>query len=374
MKFNGNSPWSKVKMGIKGLRDLLKKQLPSYEERVPMKDFENKKIVVDASLFICMYKAARKEMYEEAFMTLFAALLEHNIHPMFVFDGQSPKEKSNEKKKRAEKKDASIARVKKLESDLEEYNKTGEISQDLQDISGKVRTTQIIRKSASLEFSASKVKQYIEKLRGNILHITDTDFKNVQELLNMFGIPYITAKGEAEILCAELVKRGLADAVLTKDTDVLACRVPIMLYDVDLGTKEFIQIKIEAILSGLELDEASWLDLCIMCGTDFNGNIPRIGPVTSLNYIKKYKTIEAIGENVTKVDRQTKQKVKLDISVLAHEKTRTLFGCDDVPEELEPVAKPDLEKIEQRILDKRLKISVTTIRRKLGIDRFDFDD
>ena len=358
-------------MGIKGLRDLLKKQLSSYEERVPMKDFENKKIVVDASLFICMYKAARKEMYEEAFMTLFVALLEHNIHPTFVFDGKSPKEKNNEKKKRAEKKDASIVRVKKLESALEEYNKTGKISQDLHDISGKVRSTQIIGKGASVEFSTSKVKQYIEKLRGNILHITDADFKNVQEILTMFGIPYITAAGEAEILCAELVKRGLADAVMTKDTDVLACCVPIMLYDVDLGTKEFTQIRIETILSGLELDKESWLDLCIMCGTDFNNNIPRVGPVTSLNYIKKYKTIEAIGESVTKVDRQTKQKVKLDISVLAHEKTRELFGCDDVPEKLEPRTKPDFEKIEQRVSDRRLKISITTIRRRLGIDRFD---
>jgi 5'-3' exonuclease len=357
-------------MGIKGLRDLLKKQLSSYEERVPMKDFENKKIVVDASLFICMYKAARKEMYEEAFMTLFTALLEHNIHPTFVFDGKSPKEKSNEKKKRAEKKDSVIARIKKLENDLEKYNNSNEISQDLQDISEKVRTTQIIRKNASVEFSASKVKQYIEKLRGNILHITDADFKNVQELLTMFGIPYITAPGEAEILCAELVKSGVADAVMTKDTDVLACCAPIMLYDVDLGTKEFTQIRIETILSGLELDEASWLDLCIMCGTDFNDNIPRIGPVISLNYIKKYKNIETIGESVTKVDKQTKQKVKLDISVLAHEKTRELFRCTDVPEKLEPTTKPDIEKIEERVSNKRLKISIATIRRRLGIDIF----
>jgi 5'-3' exonuclease len=358
-------------MGIKGLRDLLKKQLPSYEERVPMKDFENKKIVVDASLFICMYKAARKEMYEEAFMTLFTALLEHNIHPTFVFDGKSPEEKRNEKKKRAEKKELSIARVKKLERDLEEYNVSGKISQDLQDISKKVRSTQIIRKGASVEFSVSKVKQYIEKLRGNILHITDVDFKNVQEMLTIFGIPYITAPGEAEILCAELVKRGAADAVMTKDTDVLACCVPIMLYDVDLGTKEFTQIRIETILSGLGLDEASWLDLCIMCGTDFNGNIPRVGPTTALNYIKKYKNIETIGESVTKVDKQTKQKVKINISMLAYEKTRTLFRCDDVPEKLEPPTKPSLEKIEERVSDKRLNISITTIRRRLGIDIFE---
>jgi len=122
------------------------------------------------------------------------------------------------------------------------------------------------------------------------------------------------------------------------------------------------------------LDEASWLDLCIMCGTDFNDNIPRIGPVTSLNYIKKYKNIETIGESVTKVDKQTKQKVKLDISVLAHEKTRELFRCNDVPEKLEPTTKPDLEKIEERVSDKRLKISITTIRRRLGIDIFEFSE
>jgi len=142
------------------------------------------------------------------------------------------------------------------------------------------------------------------------------------------------------------------------------------LYDVDLGTKEFTQIRIETILSGLELDEASWLDLCIMCGTDFNDNIPRIGPVISLNYIKKYKNIETIGESVTKVDKQTKQKVKLDISVLAHEKTRELFRCTDVPEKLEPTTKPDIEKIEERVSNKRLKISIATIRRRLGIDIF----
>lgn len=362
-------------MGIKGLRDLLKKQLPSYETRVPMKDFATKKIVIDAALFIFMYKAACKEKYEEMFMMLFSILLENNIHPVFVFDGISPKEKSNEKKKRAEKKEASITRVKKLINDLDIYNKTGEISFDLQDINEKTRSTQIIIKKKSntgdLTFSSLKVKQYIDKLQSNILDVTDEDFKNVRELLVMYGIPYITAPGEAEILCAELVKRGIADAVMTKDTDVLACCVPTMLYDVDLKTKEFTQIKISTILSGLDLDETSWLDLCIMCGTDFNDNIPRVGPVTSLAYIKKYKNIETIGEIVTKVDKHTKQKIKLDISVLDHQKIRNLFRCDEVPEVLEPVRKPDFEKIEQRIKDKNLKITITTIKRRLGIDIFE---
>ncbi len=346
-------------MGIKGLRDLLKKQLTSYEERVPMKDFENKKVVVDASLFICMYKAARKEMYEEAFMALFTALLENNIHPIFVFDGHSPKEKSNEKKKRAERKEASIARVHKLDLDLAQYKETREISKDLEDINNKVKLTSMAARLS--DFSFSKVKTYVNKLRDNILHITDTDFKNVQELLNIFGIPFITAKGEAEILCAELVKHGVADAVMTKDTDVLACCVPIMICDVDLGAKEFTQIKIQTILDQFELTEASFLDLCIMCGTDFNNNMARVGPMRSLNYIKKHNSIEAVGQN----------EPKLDITVLAHEKTRDLFRCNEVPETVEPCTAPDFKKIETRIQDKHLKISITTIKRRLGLNRFD---
>jgi len=364
-------------MGIKGLRDLLKKHLYSYEERVSMKDFENKKIVIDASLYICMYKAARKEMYEEAFMMLFSVLLEHNIHPTFVFDGLSPKEKSNEKKKRAEKKEMAVARIRKLEADLEHYNNTTEISNELREINKKVCTTRIVRTSPVGDpiFSPLKIKQYIDKLHDNILNITDQDFKNIKNLLTIFGIPYITAEGEAEILCAELVKRGIADAVMTKDTDVLACCVPIMLYDVDLAQKEFIQIRIETILSGLDLNEASWLDLCIMCGTDFNDNIPRVGPITSYNYIKQYKTIEAIGEHVTKVNNKTKEKTKLDISMLAHERTRNLFSCSTVPDKLVQGSKPDIEKIKQRISEKNFNMSIfNTIKCRLGVSVFEYID
>jgi 5'-3' exonuclease len=348
-------------MGIKGLRDLLKKQVPLYEEQVLMKDFSCKKVAVDASLFICVYKAARKELYEEAFITLLCTLLEQGIHPVFVFDGKSPEEKSKEKKKRAEKKDASIARIKKLEDDLEIYNKTGKISKDLEDINKKSLTTIVIKNKITLTFSVKKVSQYIEKLKSNILNVTEQDFRNVQELLTIFGIPFIVAKGEAEILCAEMAKQNIIDAVMTKDTDVLACSVPIMLYDINVKTKEFTQIRIQTIHKKLNLDETSWLDFCIMCGTDFNNNIPRVGPVRALNFIRKYKTIEELKIN----------EPKLDISILSHEKTRDIFKCKDekIPD-IPNIVTPDIKKIEERIKEKKLKVSITTIRRQLGFDIF----
>jgi 5'-3' exonuclease len=341
-------------MGIKGLRDLIKKYFPEFETKVSMKEYKDKTIVVDTSLFIFTYKASRKDIFEEAFISLFTVLLNHGINPIFVFDGKSPKEKSNEKQKRSNKRDASIARTQYLEKEMNDYHTSGIIGPNLKNINAKVDANEDT-------FSEEKVTKYIEKIKSHIIHICDEDFENVRQLLDMFGIPHVTAKGEAEILCAELVKKGIADAVLTRDTDVLACCVPIMLSYIDLHAKEFIQIKIEPILKHLNLDESSWLDLCIMCGTDFNDNIPRIGPMHSYGYIKKHKNIETIAENVFRVDRLTKEQVKIDISILSHVTTRTLFTYQDELPEIPPRRMINFEQLEKRIKDKNLIFDIKRI-------------
>jgi 5'-3' exonuclease len=345
-------------MGIKGLRDLIKKHVPEFEIKVSMKEYRGKTIVVDASLFIFTYKASRKDRFEEAFISLFTVLLNQGINLIFIFDGKSPKEKNNEKQKRSHKRDALIARTQQLEKEMNDYYTSGIIGPNLKDINAKLDVD-------GNTFSEEKVTKYMEKIKSHIIHICDEDFENVKQLLDLFGIPYVTAKGEAEILCAELVKKGIADAVLTKDTDVLACCVPIMLSHVDLNAKELTQIRIEPILKCLNLDESSWLDLCIMCGTDFNDNIPRIGPINSYGYIKKYKNIETIAENVFRVDRLTKEQAKIDISILSHVVTRALFTYKDELPEIPAKGVVNIEQLAQRIKDKNLMVDIKRISKEL---------
>ena len=39
-----------------------------------------------------------------------------------------------------------------------------------------------------------------------------------------------------------------------------------------------------------------YLDLCIMCGTDFNHRVEKLGPVNALSLIKAHRTIEKVCE------------------------------------------------------------------------------
>lgn len=338
-------------MGIKGIKELLKK-FDSVEEKKPINFFNGKTILVDASIFVCKYKAVQKNTFEEAFMNLFVVLKENNIKVVFVFDGKSPDEKNKERQKRALKKKAQYERVEKLELDLIDYRNNKKISQDLWFINNKKVLPSKLLPNEKF-FSFTKVNEYVKQLRSQIIEVSEKDFIILRELLDLFGIPYIKAKGEAEILCSKLVKNNFADAVLTKDTDVLACCSPIMLCDINISEKEFTVIKLKNILQTLELEENSWIDLCIMCGTDFNENIPNIGPVRSFNYIKKYKTLEKISEHI-------------NTDILLFQNTRTLFQCPD--EEIGPLPECgsiNFESITDRIIKKRLSISATSIRNRL---------
>ena len=60
-----------------------------------------------------------------------------------------------------------------------------------------------------------------------------------------------------------------------------------------------------------------FLDFCIMCGTDYNPNIKKIGVKRSFALIQKHRSIESVGKD------------GLDIAVLNHQGSRLLFALPD---------------------------------------------
>jgi len=372
-------------MGIKNLRDLFKKQ-QLFEEVVPMNVFAGKRVLVDASLYVCMYKAVttttrgrKEDNFAEAFFNFLAVLKCEGILLFVVFDGSSPKEKTNEREKRREKKDSTIRRIETLEYELQVYETTKIIGPKLLELIRKITTSVVLpprmvnklqkgiqSSTDSVEFISpdilNKAKQHVAKQRSYVFQVTNEDWNTVEQLCKALDIQVIHAPGEAEIFCAHMVKQGFADAVLTSDTDVIACSTPTILKSVNIAQKTFTQIKINVLHKMLNLTERELLDLCILCGTDYNNNIRGIGPVKALALMQKHHSIENIGLHT-----------KLDVSVLNYEVVRQLFSCPDTVAPLPEIesillVEPYNTQLTNFLKDKKISVPLN-IRNYLGIQK-----
>ena len=334
---------------------------------VPMSNYAGKKIAIDASMYVCRF-TFRGDNYLESCIELITALLEAKIIPLFVFDGDAPPEKSIEREIRRQKKRAQYLRIEDLERELDIYHQTGRVSPSLAEINAKTRRKRGAggvtggRTLVPDFFNVKAVTKYIADLRKQMLNATKFDFLSLKRLLNMFGVSYLDAIGEAEITCARLSRIGIVDAVLSCDTDIIACGAPIVLKG--FKGSMFFEISLAAILEKLSFDYCQLLDFCIMCGTDFNRNIPRLGPVKAYAVILKHKTIDALTTTTTtdaNIDASS-------VSILNHERVREIFtnptisSLDTINVQSNEI---NFDAIFKLIITERLKISPSVLRKKL---------
>ena len=76
---------------------------------------------------------------------------------------------------------------------------------DLQDRLAKEHDTLVAERSKAARLASS---------------ITDSMYQECQELLQMFGLPWLLAPGEAEAQCAQLDTAGITEGTITDDSDI----------------------------------------------------------------------------------------------------------------------------------------------------------
>ncbi len=294
-----------------------------YKE-IHISEFAFKKVAIDTSLYMCKFKAIYGEKWINAFLNLVACLRKNEVHCVFIYDSGAPPDKAEERAERAEKREVLQKKVEELERSLEKYHDTKEIDQVLSDFYNKkikkvspTMNKSLLKKTDSIggeRIDMDLVEEWIGNTRKQILNITPEDFQLTKDLFIILNVPFYQAPLEAEKFCSDLCRRGVIDAVLSEDTDVLAYGAPIFLSKIDTAKEICVQINYEEVLKELELTKEKFLDLCIMCGCDYNKNMLKVGPETAFKYIKKYGSIEDIGKNTNH-----------DTSVLRFERVRELF-------------------------------------------------
>lgn len=360
-------------MGIKSLHQFLKRHCPSVYEKIPLNHLSHRRIAVDISIYVFKYRILHGDRWLDRFFDLLLLARRHHIEWVMVYDNAvSPPEKHHERQLRKEarsrlrKKLASIMLIWGIifpligsphesmgwdwidttktafsvpdpiviptttECDEADQNEFIHFVESMITIYNPVQDNCMETHPSTIRriLTLSNMNDEITKLRNTLHYISAVEFNTTRRLFESFGIPIVEALGEAEATCVALTHHGYTNGCLTDDTDVLAYGSPCMMLNLDIEQETVVCIHYDHILRLLQMTPAMFLDLCIMCGTDYNQSLPRIGCERAYRLLLKYSSIDTI----------QKRFPDLPIHLLNHTQLRRMFNVTNIP--LSPICAP----------------------------------
>lgn len=260
-------------MGVNSLGKLLKAVLKEDSEAIIEKNlssYTGEIVAIDASLQLYRFVLAIRNSNGGLDMTTLNGkltshifgikckaiqLLRNGIIPIFVFDGIPP---SIKRKTLQDRKNIKIKAQEKLQDNNYEDEK-------------------------------EKIK-----LVKRTFFITEQHILELQKMLDLMGLPYIQAVGEAESQCAALnmIPNVNVNGVVTEDWDALLFGCKKMLRNFSNKGKVS-EVNLDIILKELALTHEQFIELCIILGTDYCSGIKGIGPVQAYTLYKKYGNMDA---------------------------------------------------------------------------------
>ncbi|KAE8646689.1 flap endonuclease GEN-like 1 isoform X3 [Cucumis sativus] len=119
-----------------------------------------------------------------------------------------------------------------------------------------------------------------------------------KELLELFGVPVLEAKGEAEALCAELNQKGFVDACITADSDAFLFGAKCVIKSFNPNSKEplecYFMSDIEAAL-GFNRNHLIAISLLVGNDHDLNG-VQGVGLDTAVCFVQDYTDDEILNK------------------------------------------------------------------------------
>ncbi len=195
-------------------------------------------------------------------------LLEKDIQPVFVFDGEPHK----------------------LKKETLEARK-------------KIRTEATVKHEAALkEGNLEEAK----KFGARSLHLTQDMVLEAKKLIEAMGLPIVQAPSEGEAQVAVMTQKGQLFGCVSQDYDALLCGAPRMLRNIAVTGKRKVPdrniyidvspelIELQKCLDSLHIDRRKLVWLGLLIGTDFNEKFPNIGPKKALKLVQENDAFEKI--------------------------------------------------------------------------------
>lgn len=140
--------------------------------------------------------------------------------------------------------------------------------------------------STYLETNAA-AKAANEARRG-MEHVTEDMIAESKELLQMCGIPFIEAPGEAEAQCAALEQLGLVSGVVTDDSDVFLFGAQ-QVYRHLFESKQYCEsYRVREIESKLGMDRLKLIHFALLLGSDYTEGVKGVGIVNATEILNAF--------------------------------------------------------------------------------------
>jgi flap endonuclease-1 len=198
-------------------------------------------------------------------------LMTQGIKPCFVFDGKPPLLKTHTKEER-------------------EYRK---------------RIAEEKLKQAKEEKDVKSMEKYAKQTS----RLTSDIVNESKELLKALGLPVIQAPSEADAQGAYMTEKGDVFAFASSDIDCLLHNCPRLITNLTLSQRKklpsgaFVKttpelIELKEVLNNLDINQDQIIVIAILCGTDYNKGIYRVGPKTALKLVKQHKDFDKLFKEV----------------------------------------------------------------------------
>lgn len=237
-------------MGVKGLNRFITTNCRKGIKEMNIYQLKNRRIVVDINMYLYQYKL--NSTIIEGLYELMITLENFQITPIFIFDGDSPIEKR----------------------DLLSKNKENKLRAE--------------KKYHLLKREGRSGKQ-LDNLKKKFLRLTTDDMNAARELIEAYGYKHYTAQGEAEQLCAKMVKMNLVYACLSEDSDLFLYGCARILKKIDLNKCCVTMYDLNVILHELNLSLDELKEMVVLCGTDYNFELAKYMNIYQIHELyKKY--------------------------------------------------------------------------------------
>ena len=253
-------------MGNADIRDL------AVIEEVPFADLSGSVVAVDAHNWLYRYLTTTVKWTDDAVYTTddgaevanlvgvvqgLPKFFEHDLTPVFVFDGAITDLKDEEVTQRREQRE-------RAEEKLEAARERGD-------------------------------SIAVARLESRTQRLTDVILSTTRELLGLLDVPVVEAPAEGEAQAAHMARRDDVDYVGTEDYDALLLGAPMTLRQLtSKGDPELMDF--QATLDRHDLTWEQLVDAAVLMGTDFNEGISGIGPKTAVDLVREHGDIWTVFE------------------------------------------------------------------------------